>query len=121
MPFELGLYLGCKLFGSQTQHKKICLILDSERYRYQESISDLAGLDIHAHKGEPEIAVKEVRDWLSNISPTKGLPGGAEIVSQYAQFKKDLTKICEDFKRQPQELTFADFLETVEIWLSQNR
>src|SRR5258708_35969334 len=40
MPLGLGLYLGCKLFGGGTQHKKACLILDSDPYRYRASISD---------------------------------------------------------------------------------
>lgn len=121
MPLELGLYLGCKLFGTKAQQRKGCLILDSEPYRYRNSISDISGQDIHAHKGEPKRAIAEVRNWLANVSKTKGLPGGAEIAERYAQFTQDLPGICTGLKRLPKDLTFADFSETVEIWLKSAR
>lgn len=121
MPLELGLYLGCKLFGTKAQQKKGCLILDSEPYRYRTSISDISGQDTHSHKGKPNQAIKEVRNWLANASNTKGLPGGAEIAGRYTQFMKDLPGICKRLKRQPKDLTFADFSETVEIWLKSAR
>ncbi|HME10934.1 MAG TPA: hypothetical protein VKG25_28010 [Bryobacteraceae bacterium] len=117
MPLELGLYLGCKFFGSDAQKKKACLILDSEPYRYRASISDISGQDIHAHHGQPKRAIAEVRNWLANASKTKGLPGGEEIAEHYARFAKDLPNICRNLRRQPNKLTFADFSETVEIWL----
>jgi hypothetical protein len=121
MPLELGLYLGCKLFGTKAQQKKGCLILDSEAFRYRASISDIAGQDIHAHKGDPARAISEVRNWLASISKVRGLPGGTEIAARYLQFMKDLPTICKELKRLPKEQTFADFSETVEIWLRSAR
>ncbi|MGB9146864.1 MAG: hypothetical protein WCC14_13640 [Acidobacteriaceae bacterium] len=121
MPLELGLYLGCKLFGTVAQQKKGCLILDSKPYRYRTFISDISGQDIHVHGGKPKPAIKEVRNWLASASKSKGLPGGAEVVERYAQFTKDLPKICKNLKRLPTDLTFADFSETVEIWLKSAR
>lgn len=43
MPFELGVFFGCKVFGNAPHQTKIGLILDEERYRYQKFLSDLAG------------------------------------------------------------------------------
>lgn len=48
MPLELGLFLGCKRFGPESQSRKRTLILDSEQYRYRQFISDIAGQDIRA-------------------------------------------------------------------------
>lgn len=42
MPFELGLDLGAKTFGTAQQKRKQLLVLDSKPYRYQASISDIA-------------------------------------------------------------------------------
>ena len=64
MPLELGLFLGCKRFGDEPQRKKKCLILDNDRYRYRNFISDVAGQDIHAHGGQAREAIIEVRNWL---------------------------------------------------------
>ncbi len=116
MPVELGLYLGCRRFGDPSQHKKVCLILDSDPYRYRAFLSDISGQDIHAHGGKPNRAISEVRDWLANSSGTKGLPGGSEIVSRYAQFNKDLPGLCRDLRRKPKELTFKEFSEMVNGW-----
>ena len=121
MPMELGLFLGCKRFGPPVQHKKACLILDKERYRYRNFISDVAGQDIHAHGGKPEKAIVEVRDWLSSASKRKGLPGGAAIAIRYVQFRTELPDLCDYLKRQEDSLTFPDLSETISLWLQANR
>jgi hypothetical protein len=43
MPLELGMYLGAKYFGSGDQRRKAAIVLDTDRYRYQKFISDIAG------------------------------------------------------------------------------
>ena len=121
MPLELGLYLGCKRFGAPAQRKKACLVLDSEPYRYRDFISDIAGQDIHVHEGKPERAITEVRDWLSGVSRSKLLPGGAEVVESHQRFLRDLPAICEVLRREPESLTFVDMSEMIELWLRADR
>ncbi len=121
MPLELGLYLGCKYFGPGAQRTKGCLILDSERYRYRASISDISGQDIQVHHGEPARAIGEVRNWLVSISRTRGLPGGADMVDRHTQFKNELPAMCEELKRSSEDLTYADFSEMLEMWLNSVR
>jgi hypothetical protein len=76
MPLELGLFLGAKRYGGKHQKAKRILILDVEQYRYQRFISDLAGMDIHGHDGEPICALEKARDWLANVS-RRDLPSAA--------------------------------------------
>lgn len=121
MPLELGLYLGCKRFGPQIQHRKACLVLDTEQYRYRAFISDIAGQDIHAHHGSPERAIVEVRDWLCAVSKRKMVPGGAEIARRYGRFRLDLPDNCQKLRRKEDGLTFLDLLEMIEIWLEADR
>jgi hypothetical protein len=73
MPFELGLFLGARRFGDRSQKRKRCLIMDSERYRYQAFLSDLAGHHIACHGGTAEGAVREISRWLA---PTPRYPLG---------------------------------------------
>lgn len=68
MPLELGILLGAKRYGDIGQKVKRLLILDVEQYRYQRFVSDLAGMDIHKHGGDPMRAVRETRDWLRNVA-----------------------------------------------------
>ncbi len=121
MPLELGLFLGCKRFGVTTQRKKACLILDNERYRYQKFISDIAGQDIHAHGGDPERAITEVRNWLCAASKRKGLPGGGAIVARYRQFRARSSGARSDLQRQETSLIFSDWSEMISLWLKASR
>jgi hypothetical protein len=121
MPMELGLFLGCKRFGPPPQRKKGCLILDSDKYRYRNFISDVAGQDIHAHGGNPEKAIVEVRDWLSSASRRKQLPGGHAIAERYAKFRTELPHLCVTLRRREESLTFPDLSEMISLWLRANR
>jgi hypothetical protein len=62
MPLELGLFFGCKRFGPPNQSEKRVLVLDYDPYRYRQFISDISGQDISAHGGNPERAIRAVRD-----------------------------------------------------------
>ena len=66
MPFELGLDVGCRLFKRGKWQTKKCLILETERYRYQKAISDLSNSDIAAHRDEPAEVIVQIRNWLNN-------------------------------------------------------
>jgi hypothetical protein len=121
MPLELGLFLGCKRFGGPGQREKVSLILDSDRYRYRQFLSDLSGQDIHAHGGKPEQAIREVRNWLCAASGKKSMPGGAEIFRRYTEFRGDLPRSCAQAKVEPGEMTFSDFSEMIAKWLQSRR
>ncbi|HEU5350093.1 MAG TPA: hypothetical protein VFU55_00735 [Terracidiphilus sp.] len=122
MPFELGLFLGCKRFGGKVQNRKRCLILDRDPYRYRKFLSDVSGQDIRTHNGDSERAMREVRDWLQAASRRKSnLPGGGEIVEHYRKFNLDLPDICLVLRLESDRLTFLDFSNTVSEWLKINR
>jgi len=121
MPLELGLFFGCKRFGPTNQNKKRTLVLDSDRFRYRQFISDISGQDIHAHNADPERAIREVRDWLQTSSKRSGLAGGGEIVEHYRRFQADLPTICAELALEPDRLTFLDLSTAITDWLRINR
>jgi hypothetical protein len=121
MPFELGLFLGCRRFGPTNQNKKRTLVLDSDQYRYRQLISDISGQDIRAHGGDPEKAIREVRDWLQATSRRSGLAGGGEIVDRYRRFQVDLPAICVALSLEPDKLTFLDLSTTIADWVRTSR
>ena len=120
MPFELGMFLGAKKFGDIKQKSKGCLILDRKDYRYQKFISDIAGQDIKAHLNKPDKAIGVVRDWLSNASKRRTIPGGVEIYRRYTEFRGELPRRCRDLKIEEDEMTFNDYTNFVEVWLKVN-
>jgi len=121
MPMELGLFLGAKRFGRAEQRTKICLTLDTERYRYQKFISDIAGQDIAAHHGDPTLAIKAVRNCLSGATAKSiKIPGGAAIAERYDLFRAELPLMCKTLGLNEAELTFVDYVVQVEEWLKLN-
>ena len=119
MPLELGAFLGAKHFGAGTQKKKACLILDSEKYRYQRFISDIAGQDIKAHENNPKIVIRVVRDWLRTYSQVS-IPSGSVIWSRYQLFNSDLPLLCKELRLNLKELIFNDYVLLVSRWLKIN-
>jgi hypothetical protein len=119
MPLELGAFLGAKYFGSNEQRRKVCLILDSEKYRYQKFISDIAGQDIQAYGNDPHNVVGIVRNWLRVYSQTS-IPSGSVILNRYEEFKADLPLLCKELRLHIKELIYNDYVHLVSKWLKVN-
>lgn len=119
MPLELGAFLGAKYFGSQKQRRKACLILDSEKYRYQKFISDISGQDIQAHENDPRKIIRIVRDWLRGYSPAS-IPSGSVISNRHEAFKADLPLLCKELRLNIRELIYNDYVLLVSNWLKVN-
>jgi hypothetical protein len=117
MPLELGLWLGAKRFGDEEQERKGTLVLDTEPFRYREFISDLAGIDPHAHEGAPEQAVREVRDWLASASRRK-LPSANTLEALYHKFIGDLPALAERDGFDLEAIPYVDFIYFVAEWLA---
>ncbi len=120
MPFELGLFLGAKWFGDPSQQRKNTLVLDSERYRYQQFLSDIAGQDIKAHRNQPATLIKVVRNWLRDTQPSMPMPSGGMIATRYKQFRKQLPIWCREQKLDEHELQFNDYTFLIWRWLEAN-
>ncbi len=119
MPFELGLDLGCRYYGTARLKSKQCLILETERYRYQKVLSDIAGNDIRAHHDDPEQLVQELRDWLRVASGEALLPA-AMLWDQFNLFKDRLEMELESLgysKRDVNALEMAEYIGFVQSWM----
>ena len=116
MPFELGLFLAAKSFGSGRDKAKVALILDTSEHRYRDALSDIS-----SHHGDPHAAIREVRDWLdASRGGTVSLPGGTYICEQYEAFSRDLPDASKKLNLKPAELTYADLCRAIESWRKDN-
>ena len=120
MPLELGMFLAAKRFGVGRQRQKVCLILDSMPYRYQQFISDIAGQDIQVHNNSAKEAITVVRNWLRSASGSRILPGGMEIHRRFQLFQQELPALCGELRVQRDELTFKDSASIINDWLRDN-
>ena len=123
MPFELGLDLGCKRYGKSHHQEKVVLVLDTEQYRYQRYISDLAGRDPAAHHDSDEQVINEVRNWLRLELDPKLVktPSGSLIHQRYRQFQLALPSICAKLHWDINDLPFSDFAWAVADWIVNNQ
>lgn len=117
MPLELGLFLGAKAYSTESKQKaKRCLVLDTQPYRYQKFVSDIAGQDIRAHGGSPKKALGLTRNWLATVCKRK-LPGPAELERLYAEFQNELPEILEKLDFEHGSLQFVEYVEVSMEWL----
>jgi hypothetical protein len=121
MPFECGMYYGALRFGSSAQRRKRFLLLDSEPYRYQRTLSDAAGLDPRVHRDSPEAAIACVRDFLAQGERPRPM-GAARINTLYGEFQDELPRIAEVARLRVEELepltAFNDWHHLAVEWLS---
>lgn len=122
MPLELGLFLGARRFGSKDDKTKACLVLDSDKYRYQRFCSDIAGQDIQSHDACPETAIKVVRNWLRNNTCFTGIviPGGSAMVERFRLFQSELPLLCNVLSLERHDLIFNDYTTLIAEWLKEN-
>lgn len=116
MPYELGIFMGCKYYGESYHKKKNFLVLDSEPHRYKRMISDLAGYDFPAHMNDVLITVGLVRDWLSEAA-SKKLPGTIYYKERYQRFMEVLPLLCQSMKADVNTLGFKDYYALVSVWI----
>jgi hypothetical protein len=117
MPLELGIFLGAKRFGSEHHTQKRCMILDTQQYRFQMFISDLAGMDIKAHAGDPRVMVQHVRDFLMTVSRRKTIPPTVELLASYDRFVAALPALATASGLNPEDLRFPDFERLAMSWI----
>ena len=109
MPLELGIFLAAKRFGGVRQRQKNCLILDSDPYRFQKFISDIAGQDIRSHQRAPRQTVQLVRNWLRSAEREKVIPSDDVIWAHYESFRRDLKPFSRSLNLRSDNLIFNDF------------
>lgn len=117
MPLELGVFLGAKRFGDEHQRQKRCAILDIEQYRFQRFMSDLAGMDIKAHGGDPREMVRHIRDFLVTVSRRKTIPPTIDLLNSYDNFSMALPDLAERSGLDPADLRFPDYERLVQAWV----
>jgi hypothetical protein len=70
MPLELGADLALRMRWPKSHRTRRQLVLDAEPHRYDQTLSDISGMNIATHHNRPGVIIKEVRDWLA----PQGLP-----------------------------------------------
>ena len=103
---------------------KVILILEERRYRYQAAISDLAGSDIEAHRGNYRTAVRKVRNWLAGLRGFGNAVGAARILAEYEDFQEWYyeRQLEAGFSHKDiQDYSTAELLEAMFKWSDQGR
>ena len=109
--------MGAIEFGSKKQRGNEYLIIESDKFRFKQFISDISGQDIRDHKNSVEGVIKIVRNWLSNKTSEK-IPSASLIHCNYLSFVEDLPLLCQENSWIEKELTFDEYSTLATSWLS---
>jgi hypothetical protein len=103
MPFELGLAIGARHFGSDRQRRKRICVMVAREHVLPRYLSDLAGSDPAVHGGNPHEVIRIVRDHLHRSPQGHGLPGAAHIIELHERFRGDLPFLARQARLTVQE------------------
>jgi hypothetical protein len=120
MPFEMGVDVGCRIFGSNRLKHKKCLVLESQRYRYQAAISDISNSDIAVHDNDPETLITEVRNWLSQQAGLRA-PGPTTVWAEFQHFVADNYTALKPrgfSDRDIDRLPISELLREMTLWIN---
>lgn len=123
MPFELGLDLGCRKFGDGHYTTKRALVLEEQRYRYQASLSDLAGIDIAPHGGKWQVAIRKVRNWLVGLGELEAKPP-ARVIAEYEDFQEWYyeKQLADGFSDEDiQDYSTPELMQAMLDWVAEGR
>lgn len=123
MPFELGLDVGCRLFGGGRWAEKKCLILEAERYRYQTAISDMSNSDIAVHGNVPIEAALQVRNWLNNEVGLRAA-GPSRLWGRFTDFMADnyTTLLANGYSdRDIERLPIPELMTCMQDWIAKHK
>jgi hypothetical protein len=123
MPLELGIDVGCRLFGRGQNRLQRCLILEEQRYRYHAAVSDLSGSDIATHGRSPEVLVTEVRNWLNSQAHVHA-PGPARVWTAFLEFMSDNYDALKKrgfSDRDVETLPVGELMGCIGAWVSNTR
>ena len=121
MALELGIDFGCKnLLGSQYGDKKF-LILEKEKHRFREAISDLSGMDIKAHDGRSDLVIRCVRDWFAETVGLQSVPSPERINADYTEdfhpfFLERAKKLGYTEKNYAKDMRTREVIDYMKAW-----
>ncbi|MGO9620326.1 MAG: hypothetical protein ACLPT6_02850 [Desulfobaccales bacterium] len=123
MPYELGVDIGCRLFGSDKFKEKRCIIFEKDKYSYQKALSDLSGFDIKAHNNKPRKIIEELRYWF--VENDAIMPDSATIIwDNFNLFMTDfeLTTTAKGYEQKDiQKMPIHEFIYFIKKWLIKNK
>ena len=124
MPLELGVFIGCRHYGTPYDYQKDYLVLDSVPHRYKQHITDLGGEDPSIHFNKPQEVVRCVRDWLIYHAPFDERPKISSysiMFEQLTQFSNEAPSLCTARGWVFEDLLFDEFVNLVTDWISSGR
>lgn len=121
MPFELGLVIGAKRFGSGQHKNKRNLVLIEKKFEMPKYLSDLGGNDAVPHENQRDRLITAVRGFLKQYPDGDMLPGAQAIGKNFERFNADLPGLASEANCTEDEVRpfghYPEYLELVTRFL----
>ncbi len=101
------------------QRRRRILVLDAVAHRYDQTLSDISGMDVESHGNNVGRLIKAVRDWLNAGREVRNpLPGSAAISEDYTAFQVLVPDIIAELRLDSLDaLSHVDYMHLVETAL----
>jgi hypothetical protein len=125
MSMELGAFYHSLRDGRKRARPKSLIVMDTDKYLYQQTISNLSGIDIHPHGDEPKTLIVGIQKWLQSLRlPGHFVPPSSIILADFAKFQSDLPVMIRDIEPNRSTLLeigdYNNYVEFVNMWLKEN-
>jgi hypothetical protein len=123
MPFELGIEYGARRFGVQPLTRKKCLVLEKDRHEFQKALSDLSGIDIKHHNGEPSEVVRAVRNWFVETVGLSSVHSASRIWYRFADFASDFydTRAADGYSAEDLNMMpVPEYIDFIYRWVAES-
>lgn len=81
-------------------------------------ISDIAGMDITAHGGDPRTMAALTRNWLVTVSRRKSIPTAGPLLDSFDRFFQGLPDIAQAAGTTVATMAYADYERFVLAWVA---
>ena len=88
MPFEFGIFFGCKYYGDIKQKTKRFLIFEEKRFDLKKVITDVSGIDPIAHNNDPYKIIDTLSKWFLSCGLKRRLTKVEIVTAFYNGFMK---------------------------------
>ena len=119
MPYEMGLDIGCMRFGNEQMSQKLCLIVEKEKNRYDQVISDISGQDIKAHGDIPEKIIAIILEWFDAILEYH-LPSPHFVFEKYIESFSEIDADLKNTGRAIDLLSTPTYIKIIRQWIINN-
>ena len=112
------------MFGPEFLSGKRFLILEERPHDYRKALSDFSGVDVKAHRKQPDEMVRAVRDWFVETVRLRGVETATLVWYRFSAFT---TAFYERMlalgspEKDIDQMPIPEYVDHIRTWVDENK